>query len=209
VVASFGLAILVGQAWSLVWIVTESGAPHVATAGNPGGDDYARNYILKLMTAAQSEGISRVDWFILTDGTDTSTDPFQSMGLYLNIQGLSSIDAATKTETGWAYTTLGKNLATARFDATETTALALPSGVLGAAYRVTADPNGKRAFVLWARAADGTETGSSTLTLPVTGSVHEFDWDSAMNGDASTQIAATGGAVTVPLDGTPRIFLED
>ena len=66
------------------FIVTESGAPRYAVGGDPGGVDYAHNYLLKAMALAHGAGIGRIDWFILGDDQDpgASQSPFDYMGLY-------------------------------------------------------------------------------------------------------------------------------
>jgi hypothetical protein len=190
------------------WIVTETGAPHIAAQGQNGGPEYARNYLLKVMTAAPRDGIMGVDWFILSDGKDPSASPFESMGLYQSLEGIPSIDSAVLTDTGQAYSTLGAILDDARFDAAATAALALPEGADGAAFRVSADPLAKRAFVLWARASSG-ENASISYSLAVPGNVHVHDWDSAKNGGAGVAIPNSGGKVDVMLGSTPRIVVED
>lgn len=190
------------------WVVTETGAPRVAMQGQNGSPEYARNYLLKVMTAAPRDGIMGVDWFILGDGKDPSAGPFETMGLYENLEGLPSIDKAVLTSTGQAYATLGTLLDDARFDAEATSALALPEGVDGAAFRLSADPGAKRAYVLWARASAG-EDASTSYSLAVPGNVRVHAWDSAKNGGAGTAVANTGGKVEIALESTPRIVIED
>ena len=191
------------------WVITETGAPHVAIQGQNSGPEYARSYLLKAMTKAQREGILGIDWFILSDGKNPSASPFESMGLYTNLEGIPSIDQAVLTDTGEAYATLGHVLDDARFDAASTAALGLPAGVEGAAFRVSADPAAKRAFVLWARASGAGEDAAASYDLAVPGAVRVYAWDSAKNGDASTPVANAGGKVSLSLVGTPQIIVEE
>lgn len=191
------------------WVITETGAPHVTIQGQNSGPEYARNYLLKAMTKSQAEGILGIDWFCLSDGKNPSSNPFEAMGLYNNLEGIPSIDQAALTESGEAYATLGKLLDDARFDAASTASLGLPAGVEGAAFRVSPDAAAKRAFVLWARADGGGEGATASFDLAVPGSVRVYAWDSVKNGDASTQIANAGGKVSLSLGSTPQIVIEE
>ena len=129
------------------FIITESGAPRYALGGNPGGVDYAHNYLLKAMALAQGAGIQRIDWFILGDAKDpgASTDSFAFMGLYQNLTSVSAPANAKITETGTAYATMGELLDGSLSDPAATAALGLPSGTNGVALRLS---NQKRAYVV-------------------------------------------------------------
>ncbi len=76
------------------WNVSENGAPLAPTPEYPevGSPEYARNYLIKMMTMAQAHGIGGVDWFILSNGEDGSDDVFAHMGLYNDIGALASVD---------------------------------------------------------------------------------------------------------------------
>ena len=184
----------------VAWETTETGAPHAKVGNNPGGEDYARNYLLKVMINAQTYGIDGIDWFDLADSATSTTtdDPYALMGLYQPVANLTSIDAAVATTTGAAYATLGKLLGKARFDDSATHALGLPANVKGAAFSTS---DGKRALALWAT----TNTGeSATATLPNTTAWTAYEWDWSSTG-ATVSIAA--GDV-LALESTPRIFIE-
>jgi hypothetical protein len=191
------------------WVITETGAPRIAKAGSNGGPEYARNYLLKAMTAAQREGVMGIDWFILSDGKDPSAGPFDSMGLYQNLEGIPSVDQAVLTDTGHAYATLGTLLDDARYDAASTEALMLPAGVDGAAFRVSEGPAAKRAFVLWARKTGGGEDATATYDLAASGKVRVHAWDSVKNGGAGAAQESAGGKVTLSLGSTPLIVIEE
>ena len=119
---------------------TETGAPRIAITGFPGGDDYAKNYLLKAMLGAHLTGMIGLDWFLLSDGiqNDSGTDPYRYMGLYHDIANLTAPAQAVMTDTGTAYATLGMVLKGATVDQTKTAALALPHGVMGGAFHTTA-----------------------------------------------------------------------
>jgi hypothetical protein len=186
------------------YIVTESGAPRYAFGSAPGGPEYARNYLMKAMALAQSAGIGRIDWFVLGDGkpAGASMDPFQYMGLYLDLSNVSDPGGATITDSGVAYATIGHLLAGAKADPAATAALALPSGTRGVALR-TADQ--KHAHVVWAEAGD--ESGSGKVSLPASGDakVHKWDWSKTSVADT---VSPSGGKVSVDVTSSPVIVIS-
>lgn len=186
-------------------IVTESGAPRVSVGGAPGGVEYARNYMIKVMVTAQAAGISGIDWFLLSDGTDLASSSFASMGCYESLEAAGSVGAAVRTPTGEAYRTLGALLEGAAFDETATAALALPSEVRGAAF-VTAD--GKKAAVLWARATGDTEDATASYDLAASTTWNSYAWDAAKNGLAGAPLAPAGGKIALSLTSSPVFLIE-
>jgi hypothetical protein len=184
------------------WNATETGAPRYALSTYPGGDDYAKNYLLKVMLEAHVQGMIGLDWFALTDGATigSSTDSYSYMGLYLDTAGLTATSAAVKTDPGIAYTTLGKLLKGALVDTAATTALALPSTVGGGAF-VAAD--GRHIVALWARGSS--EAAAATYALAATGPVTAYAWDYASTG-ATKSIAPASGTAMLSLASTPQFF---
>jgi len=185
------------------FVVTESGAPRYAFGSTPGGTAYARNYLAKAMTLAQSVGTGRIDWFILGDGVDAgaSTDGFSYMGLYENLKPVTDPKNAIMTETGIAYATLAGALAGSLADRAATAALTLPSGTRGVALRTS---DGKPAWVLWAETSD--ENGTGTVTLPSSGTVELRRWDYAKTQSADTRTPASG-QVTIDVTSSPVVVL--
>ncbi len=184
---------------------TESGAPHVGISNTPSGAEYARNYLMKVMTSAHAAGVHGIDWFVLSDGAKpgASTDPYDFMGLYLDIASLTSPTQAQKTDTGVAYATLKALIGGATFDAGATTALALPSGVGGAAFKTSA---GKAAFVLWAKASGTDENATASYGLTTSQPLTVHAWDFSKTGK-SNELAPTGGKVAVDLQGSPTVLV--
>ncbi len=188
------------------FIITESGAPRYAVGGDPGGVDYAHNYLMKAMALAQGAGVERIDWFILGDSADpgASTNPYDYMGLYQNLTNVTSVAAAVITTTGTAYATLGHLLVGSLSDPKATAALALPSGTNGVALRM---PDQKHAYVVWAETAPpGTgETATGMVKLPAAGPASIYAWDysktkmvaTAMPSGGSVQVAVTSAPVVV------------
>jgi len=180
---------------------TETGAPRLAVSDYPGGPDYARQYLMKVMVSAWREGIHGVDWFVLSDGAleGASDDPYAFMGLYEDIADLSSTQDAVKTQTGIAYTTLSSLLDGARFDGERTAALPDLAGLDGAAF---IDRDGQAALALWITNGDGPRS----VGIPSAGDCTSFAWDASETGD-STLIALQDGQVQLPLSPDVTIFI--
>ncbi|AKT43979.1 hypothetical protein [Chondromyces crocatus] len=188
------------------WIVTETGAPRLVVGSNPGGAEYARNYLLKAMVFAQAAGIEGVDWFVLGDGAadDNTNDPYGLMGLYRHLGTLSTPGQAQLTDSGQAYRTLGGLLDGARHDPATTAALALPDDVGGAAFQIL---DGRQALVLWARTGNAGETASAsyTLTTSLSFAGHRWDYSRTLDVDTHTPV---DGKIALTLDASPQIFVE-
>ncbi len=189
------------------WVATETGAPHVARSGEPSGSEYARNYLLKVMTLAQVAGVDGVDWFLLTDtataGQESSA--YEVMGLYEDVIDLSTIDEATRTEPGIAYATLGSRLRGAVCDPVASEALGLPAEARGAVFRWP--DSGRRAWMLWAVPEGEDEQASSTAIIEVEGPARLHRWDASRSG-TSELLEPAAGLITVSLDGTPALLIE-
>lgn len=178
------------------WNVTETGAPREAIGDAPGGVEYARSYLAKVMVRAQAEGIGGVDWFLLGD-VDSQKDSFGRMGLFLDYTKAKKPDDAALSETGKAYATLSKTLGKARFDAAATTAL----GASGDAQAFAFTGDGPRKIVAWARTKGTSESASATLSVTSAAPLARTKWDGSVD-----SLAPAGGAVTVSLDGSPVVL---
>ena len=188
------------------FVVTETGAPHVAVGGAPGGAEYAPNYLVKVMVAAQAAGIERIDWFCMSDAkpVGASMNSFDYMGLYLDVSKLGQTSQAVRTETGRAYRTLGKLLEGARVDFGATDALALPAGADGKAFQL---PDMRHAYVLWAKTAGMSESASATYSIKTDKTLQVFALDGGDQGPMGEKSPAAG-AIEVQLGGMPQIFVE-
>jgi hypothetical protein len=189
------------------FVNTESGAPHVALPSMPGGEDYAKNYLLKVMAMAHAWGVDGIDWYILSDYAapgDTS-DAYAWMGLFEDIEQLSTPEEAVPTPTGVAYATLGSLLNGSRHDAGASSALALPVAVGGTAFRLA---SGKAAYVLWARATGTDEEASGGYELPASGPHRSYAWDHSKT-KSSELMQPSGGVIPLTLSGTPVVVIEE
>jgi len=185
----------------LGWECTETGAPRVAVGTYPGGAVYARNYLLKVMTLAQTVGLGGVHWFVLSDGASDG-DPYHAMGLYQPVANLTTTASAVRTDTGVAYATLTKFLRGAGYDAAATAALGLPSTVRGAALQ-----KDTRILILWAIPPSNSEDAAATLSVASTTGFQAYAWDHAAT-SASTPLASVNGVASLPLTGSPALFVE-
>lgn len=187
-------------------MATESGASHESIADLPSGAEYARHYVIKLMALAHGAGILGVDWFALSDGAPlgASSDPYDYMGLYLDIANLGSTSEAQRTDTGVALASYGALFGEALVDLSGSEALALPSDVDGVALRL---PDDRRAWVLWARDADLDEDESAAYELasevPVL--VHAWDWSQTQTTQA---LAPEAGVIALALTAAPLLVVE-
>lgn len=185
------------------WHITETGAPRASFAGTPGGADYARNYLLKVMLEAQLRGMLGIDWFLLSDGKapGASQEPYDYMGLYEYIGQLKTKEEARKTSTGVAYSTLGLLLKGASVDAAASAALSLPAGIGGGAFKTE---TGRTMLALWAKADQG-EHAAQTLQVQALGDVTAYAWDHAQTMKSAT-VKASNGFVQLSLTSTPQFF---
>lgn len=181
-------------------VYTETGAPHVKVGTNPGGPDYARNYYAKAMVRAQAAKISGLQWFLLSDGADTSKDSYQSMGLYSNLSSAQTVAAATRTDTGVASTTLGTLTKNLVYDEAATKAVSTPANVI--AVVLDTGSGTKRTLIAWATSTTANEDGAATLTLPF--AADELRWDFSKT-KSKTPHAAND---PVELASDPRFFVE-
>lgn len=190
------------------WECTETGAPHRAVGTFPGGDEYARNYLMKAMASAHEIGMSGLHWFVLSDGAaaGASDDPYSFMGLYHPVGSLSAASEARLTDSGVAYRTLTSLLSGASFDAEKTSAIrsSLPSNVRTVAYL---DADRRTRLVLWAAAAAGSESASQDVELTSERDWVQFAWDASKT-STSVPVSSRGGTVTLTVLGSPSIVFE-
>ncbi|HET9932279.1 MAG TPA: hypothetical protein VFQ35_16360 [Polyangiaceae bacterium] len=200
------LGALVDPSRVLGWECTETGAPHLPLDGIPSGSAYAKNYLLKVMALAPSADLGGVHWFVLSDAkaAGQSTDPYAFMGLYAPVASLSTPSEAELSESGVAYATLSQLLRGAHYDGIATSALGLPGTARGIAYRSADDA---RILVLWAIAPADSETASTSVELASPRTLRQHAWDFSKTGQ-SQLLTPVNGVVTLALEATPRIFVE-
>lgn len=184
--------------------VTESGAPTVALGNYPGGNAYARNYLMKVMVTAHDFGIHGIDWFMLSDGAleGESDNPYHYMGLFEDVVSLVSIDEARIKESGVALATLGELLEGASRNMDSADRWEYPAGVKGVNL---ISGQGKVLHVLWASLPDD-ESQTVTFSLPSTGTFNVYRWDYSRTGE--TQVLNAVQSDSIVLNSTPLILVE-
>jgi hypothetical protein len=163
-----------------------------------GSPEYARNYLLKIMTRGHAEGLLGIDWFALGESA-TGTTEFDAMGLYESYSSATMPSDCHIDDTGVAYATLGHHLHGAHHDPDAT----IPTGAEGAGF-VAAD--GSHVLVLWARnETDESATATVSLTSDATWTVHAWDWSRT---HTETTLTPSGGAISIALTSAP-VFLSN
>jgi hypothetical protein len=179
-------------------MVTENGAAHESIMNAASGPEYARNYLQKSFIWAKSEGYLGIDWFTLSDGKDAA-DPFERMGLYEDISSLSTSSEAKASSNGKAYLTTSRLLSDARLNIQKTDALSLPSGAVGYVFSA----GDQDIYALWAETGES-ESASKSVTLPLSGNVKLFSWDSG--GESPSSMETATGSLVLPLTASPLLL---
>jgi len=193
-----------------VAIITETNIPRdgpnfeaVWGGQNYGNDVIQRNWLIKAMVIAQKEDLDQVHVYKLGEHQNlaTANSEYGLMGLFENLNNVSPYNHVF-TDEGKAYKTIAEELCDMEVDFTQTTNLALPTNINGAAF---VDTNGDYKYVLWAKTdTDMSETASATYTFPASFNLTDLDvkqWDYAHNSTTTTAQASS-----VALTGSP-IFL--
>ena len=181
-----------------------------------GGDEVARNYMIKTAVESQKNDILQNYMFVVGDEKAEweATDPFHLMGMFKKLNGIGPIGTGgvfrqELTNPGIAHKTTSDILFGFRYDAGRTASLNLPSNVKGGAFR---NNEGKYIYVLWARTtADQSEAAYATYNFPagiISPSVEIKYWDYTItnypNVISSTNISLSGAPVFISEIGTKQ-----
>jgi len=183
-------------------IFTESGAPHIAVGDNPGGDEYARNYLMKVIAKAHAAGVSGIDWFLLTDSAPQSQpdSPFDFMGLFLDTLELASPADAVMTQTGIAHATL--SLLTGDAESFGP----LGAEVTGANFEgVEVRFGDHKGYILWAVSGEAAEVAETSVVITGGRSLMVHSWNYSADENARTPFAS---GAEIPLTSSPVIIIE-
>ncbi|MFT3932752.1 MAG: T9SS type A sorting domain-containing protein [Chitinophagaceae bacterium] len=189
-----------------VFINTENNMPRVSAGGYFGSDEIQRNYDMKALVGSQLNGISQFYVFSIGDSKndgDATDNPFDFVGLYKNLNGIGPTTANPSyrqqyNPSGLAYKTMSDALSGFSVDQSRTTAMNLPAGVRGGAFKNTI---GDYKYVLWATTAtDASEVANATYSFPgsisMPAQINQINWDYAQTNSASMvspqNIALTG-----------------
>ena len=164
-------------------LISETNVSRRTSEDRTGSDEMQRSFSIKTLVLAQKNNIKQLYMFSLGEtvnapsvGTSVSaSDEIALMGLYENLTR-DSPGSQKITQQGQAFSTTSALLYGYTYDAARTAALALPSGVDGAAF----NNNGSYRYVLWAKAlTDNSEYAAATYSFPSAlgiGTVQRREW---------------------------------
>jgi hypothetical protein len=181
------------------FVVTENGAPRYAVGDYVGGEQYSANYLIKSMVLGHYAGLLGIDWFAQGDGAakGASMDSFDYMGLYFDYSQVTAVADTSRSPQGDAYAWLSEWLAETEADPQALSALSLPSGLRGAAFK----KGDVQLLVLWAKTEiDESATATYELATDVEITLHSFQLGS---GAETEQRAPRAGRVKLELTGMP------
>lgn len=189
------------------FIITETNIPRRTYSNQDwiGSDDAQKNFVVKTMIKAQKKGIKQVDIFQLGETNDISDVSNQQghMGLYINLNKARRT-TAVKTPAGAGMQTVTALLDSLVYDASRTTALAMPATVDGAAFKTN---DGKYVYVLWAKTnVDKSEVASAEYSFPAAlnmTNVNVVDWNFTLTG-LKRMVSPTN----ISLTGFPQYFTD-
>ncbi|HUR09927.1 MAG TPA: hypothetical protein VM012_01075, partial [Flavitalea sp.] len=198
-------------------ICTENNISRKAFEQWVGGEDVARNYMIKTAVESQKNDILQNYMFVIGDEKTEweATDPFHLMGMYKKLNGIGPIGNGgvfnqQYTTAGIAHKTVSDILLKFHYDAGRTASLNLPSNIKGGAFRSDA---GKYVYVLWARTTiDNSEGAYATYSFPaglVPPTVEVEYWDYSItnfsNQISSSNINLSGAPIFISEPGTAQV----
>jgi hypothetical protein len=163
-----------------------------------GSDDYAHDYVMKVLIEAQRQNIGQFYLYSISDevrpdGTDCAgnlvgTDNTKVEGLFEDLSCVQP-QSAVRTVQADAFQTTSNMLYRSRYSAAKTQQLALPSAVDGAVFESAA---GTDTIVLWAKTTqDRSEAASATYSLPA-GTYSQTDWQGTSTSVSGSNLALSG-----------------
>ncbi len=189
------------------WICTEINSPRKAFTGDFfAGHDAQINHMMKAQMVAKINRVHQLHSFQLID-QETEADAsyeFHQMGMYEKLDGQPAYQQRAN-DLGKAMKTMTDLVFHTQYDPVRSTALALPPGVRGYAWK---RPDGSYIYSLWARTnTDLSEAAAATYSFPAGWQVtawRQYDWDYGYTG-ATSLIAGQN----IALDARPRFFTAE
>ena len=185
------------------WIISEANVPRQQFYDYFGGQQIQRNWVIKAWVEAVKNDIRKLNIFKLAESEafSNATDPFQLMGLYQKMQGISPYNQIINQE-GIALKTCSDLLFGTAYDAAKTAAMQLPDGIKGGAFK---DAAGHFIYVLWAETTtDNSEAASASYSFPAGFGINQL-YSRSWNFSQTSQ-STTISPVNIPLTGAP-VFL--
>lgn len=188
------------------WIITEINSPRKAYSYPYfAGKDAQMNHLMKAFMVAKINKVHQLHWFQLFDqrNEDEATSEFHQMGMYKKIEGEKPYNQQLN-DVGMGVKTVSDLITDTEYDAAATTALNLPNGVRGYAFKRA---NGTYVYALWARTTkDQSEEASATYSFPTAlgvGDLIRYGWDWGHTG--KTTVVKSQG---IALDARPVFFVQ-
>ena len=185
------------------WLLSETNIPRAPFNNYIGTPEAQRNYVIKVLTEAQRNGIDQLYFFNIADlsSEPDASNEFLLMGLFKYLSDYAYPDHEL-TDAAVAMQTCVGLFSGKNYDPALTEGLALPDEINGAAFA----GGGDTTFVLWAKTSlDQSEEASANYSFPVSyglDTLNLFAWDHSLTKDTTMAFAAG-----VELSGSP-IFLQ-
>lgn len=186
-----------------LWVLSETNIPRQEFNLYIGSPEAQRNYVVKVLTEAQRNGIQQLYFFNIADLSSEADawNEFLLMGMFKHLSDFT-YPGHELTDAAIAMQTCVEIFSEKEYDADLTDALAMPSEISGAAFANGEDTT----IVLWAKTSlDMSEDASATYSLPASfglDTLNLFAWN-----HSSTQDTAIAFANAIELSGSP-IFIE-
>lgn len=183
-------------------IVTETNVGRKTTGSLYGGNEYQRNYVMKMMVQAQKNNIDQVDFFMAgeTANYDQADNENQVMGFYENLYR-DAPGSQKLTMAGIGHKTIGQLLYGYNYDNDLTNQLALPANVDGGAFKKGNDV----LYVLYAKTTnDMNEWNTATYNFPSALNIKTlgtYEWNYSVTGQSNSLQGSS-----VQLSATPVVF---
>lgn len=192
-------------------ICTETNVPRKGFTYH-GSDEFQRNYAIKAAVAAQKNGQLQMHLYNMGDDVQESSanGEFDLMGIFESLSDTPPY-SQVKNDLAISYKTVSDELREKSYDATRTTAMNLPEGVDGAAFK---DATNNYTYVLWAvTSIDRSEVANATYSFPGSisaGSMESKAWNYSNTGNtaqiSSQNIALTGSPIFLSSVGGLTVF---
>jgi hypothetical protein len=181
-------------------IITETNVPSRQIGDFIGSEQAQRNYLIKVAVIGQKNQIRGIYPFSVWDDREPnqSGDHYHFMGFYKPLPNMP-VGALRINDSGIAWRTVSRMLHERKYDAAETSKLALPAGIEGGAFHSTRTND--YVYVLWAKtSSDLSETASAAFTFPASFRANRLNvtsWNGTNSVINGASINLTGSPVFV------------
>ena len=166
------------------FIISEANVPRRQLAFYFGGEEAQVNWTIKSWVESVRNDVRQMNLFRLAESSQSwlAWDPFQVMGVYQVMQGVSPYNQTVNNQ-GIALKTCSDFLFATDYNQQQTEALLLPDHIDGAAFQ---DAEGNVIYVLWAKTAtDLSENTQATYSFPNNlnlNQLNKYNWEYSETG---------------------------